>query len=75
MRRGTMQTLRSDKEEVAGFNRWLAYLRRERNLPENPEIIVDRNRFPTHYATFGQQIAVSPEFKALLGRVDLESRK
>lgn len=75
MKRGTMQALRSDEEEVAGFNRWLTYLRLNREIPDNPEITVDPNRFPSHYALFGRQITVSPEFKALLDRVDLKSRK
>lgn len=75
MKRGTMQTLRSDEEELAGFNRWLSYLKQNRELSDNPEIVVDPNRFPSHYALFGPRITVSPEFKALLTRADLESRK
>lgn len=75
MKRGTMQTLRSDEEERAGFNRWLTYLRLNSEIPDNPEIMVDPNRFPSHYALFGRQITVSPEFKALLDRTSLEAGK
>ena len=75
MRLGEMYPLRSDAEEIAGFNRWLRYLHEHGNLPDNPEVRVSPDRFPTHYATFGPEVRVSPEFKALLDRTSVAALK
>ena len=67
--RGEMQVLKSDQEELDGFNRWLRYNLEHGSLSSSPKFKVDRDRFPTHYALAGGDTVVcSPEFRALLNR-------